>query len=183
MLSRGWHWVWSSARPLPPQPRTLHGLTPPGLRTPSVWRPPSRAGSCSDLRIDGQAHAAWFRLAQRPHRRRARGAGYVGIKRVFERHYGGWLAVFGEGHRTHPEDIYKGLGVLWETEWIVIKPYRRWNRGTRRSTPHRAARKVDVSQTHGSTSTCRSRYAHGGWRSRAPAQAIGAQMTPPTSSR
>ena len=39
-------------------------------------------------------------------------AGYVGIKRVFERPYGGWLAVFGEGHRTYPEDIYKGLGVL-----------------------------------------------------------------------
>src|SRR6202161_4797710 len=46
-------------------------------------------------------------------------AGYVGIKRVFERPYGGWLAVFGEGHRTYPEDIYKGLGVLWETERIA----------------------------------------------------------------
>ena len=28
-------------------------------------------------------------------------SGYVGIKRVFEREYGGWLSVFGEGH--HPD--------------------------------------------------------------------------------
>src|ERR1700734_561845 len=50
-------------------------------------------------------------------------AGYVGIKRVFERPYGGWLAVFGEGHRTYPEAIYAGLGVLWGTERIAVKPY------------------------------------------------------------
>src|ERR1700689_4143127 len=50
-------------------------------------------------------------------------AGYVGIKRVFEREYGGWLAVFGEGHSTYPEDIYKGLGIHWETERIAVKPY------------------------------------------------------------
>src|SRR5580693_8427367 len=50
-------------------------------------------------------------------------SGYVGIKRVFERPYGGWLAVFGEGHPTYPEDIYKGLGVLWETERIAVKAY------------------------------------------------------------
>jgi aconitate decarboxylase len=33
-------------------------------------------------------------------------SGYIGIKRVFGRPYGGWLAVFGEGHRTCPEEIY-----------------------------------------------------------------------------
>jgi 2-methylcitrate dehydratase PrpD len=36
---------------------------------------------------------------------------------------GGWLAVFGEGHRIYPEDIYKGLGILWETERIAVKAY------------------------------------------------------------
>src|SRR5580658_7497348 len=50
-------------------------------------------------------------------------SGYVGIKKVFERPYGGWLATFGEGHRTYPEDIYKGLGTLWETERIAVKAY------------------------------------------------------------
>ena len=50
-------------------------------------------------------------------------AGYIGIKRVFERPYGGWLAVFGECHRTYPEQIYAGLGNLWETERIAVKAY------------------------------------------------------------
>ena len=49
-------------------------------------------------------------------------SGYVGIKRVFARPYGGWLAVFGEGHRTYPEEIYAGLGALWETERIAGEP-------------------------------------------------------------
>ena len=35
-------------------------------------------------------------------------SGYVGIKRVFERPYGGWLAVFGEGHRTLPRRHLQG---------------------------------------------------------------------------
>jgi hypothetical protein len=34
--------------------------------------------------------------------------GDVGIKRVFERNYGGWLSTFGAGDRTYPEDIYAG---------------------------------------------------------------------------
>lgn len=42
---------------------------------------------------------------------------------MFERPYGGWLAVFGEGRRTYPEDIYQGLGILWETERIAVKAY------------------------------------------------------------
>src|SRR5258708_14919333 len=49
--------------------------------------------------------------------------GLVGIKRVFERPYGGWLSTFGQGHRTYPEEIYAGLGTLWETERIAVKPY------------------------------------------------------------
>jgi aconitate decarboxylase len=39
--------------------------------------------------------------------------GYVGIKRVFERDYGGWLSTFGAGHRTYPQEIYAGLGIVW----------------------------------------------------------------------
>src|SRR6201998_2938775 len=50
-------------------------------------------------------------------------SGYVGIKRVFERDYGGWLAVFGEGHRPEAGQIYAGLGTLWETERIAVKAY------------------------------------------------------------
>ncbi len=50
-------------------------------------------------------------------------AGYTGIKRVFEREYGGFLSVFGEGHAPDASRITKGLGETWETPRIVVKPY------------------------------------------------------------
>lgn len=50
-------------------------------------------------------------------------AGYTGIKRVFEREYGGFLAMFGEGHDPLPGEIAADLGDRWETDGIVLKPY------------------------------------------------------------
>ena len=50
-------------------------------------------------------------------------AGYTGIKRVFDRPYGGYLAVFGEGHDPRPEQIVAGLGTDWHTELIMVKSY------------------------------------------------------------
>jgi aconitate decarboxylase len=49
--------------------------------------------------------------------------GYTGIKRVFEREYGGFLSTFGEGHDPDASQITDGLGERWEVEHIVIKPY------------------------------------------------------------
>ena len=49
--------------------------------------------------------------------------GYTGIKRVFEREYGGFLSVFGEGHAPDPRKITEGLGNIWETRRIAVKPY------------------------------------------------------------
>ncbi len=49
--------------------------------------------------------------------------GYIGIKRVFEREYGGYLAMFGEGHSPDPTQISLGLGSTWYTNQIAIKPY------------------------------------------------------------
>lgn len=49
--------------------------------------------------------------------------GYTGIKRVFEREYGGFLSTFGEGHEPDATQITAGLGSQWEVERIVIKPY------------------------------------------------------------
>jgi len=49
--------------------------------------------------------------------------GYTGIKRVFEREYGGFLSTFGEGHSPDATQIAAGLGAQWETERIVIKNY------------------------------------------------------------
>src|SRR5580704_2553377 len=50
-------------------------------------------------------------------------SGYTGIKRVFEREYGGFLSVFGEGHDPRPESITEGLGTQWETTIIMVKSY------------------------------------------------------------
>jgi len=49
--------------------------------------------------------------------------GYTGIKRVFERDYGGFLSTFGEGHDPDATQIADALGERWETERIVVKPY------------------------------------------------------------
>ena len=50
-------------------------------------------------------------------------SGYVGIKRVFEREYGGFLPVFGEGHNPDSSQITTGLGTRWTTTEIAVKPY------------------------------------------------------------
>jgi aconitate decarboxylase len=105
-------------------------------------------------------------------------SGYVGIKRVFERPYGGWLAVFGEGHRTYPEDISKGLGTLWETERIAVKAYSCM--GLLHAAIDAALdlrQKVDVSQIQRiDIDMSEAAYAHGGWKAERPLQVIGAQM-------
>ena len=49
--------------------------------------------------------------------------GYTGIKRVFEREYGGFLSTFGEGHSPDSSQVADRLGDRWETERIVVKPY------------------------------------------------------------
>ncbi|OOF94394.1 hypothetical protein ASPCADRAFT_149853 [Aspergillus carbonarius ITEM 5010] len=52
--------------------------------------------------------------------------GYEGIKKVFERPYGGFLAMFGLGSKqtpnSKPEEISKDLGQFWHiSEWIRLK--------------------------------------------------------------
>ena len=49
--------------------------------------------------------------------------GYVGIKRVLEREYGGFLPVFGEGHDPDASQITADLGSRWMTTEIAVKPY------------------------------------------------------------
>src|ERR1700739_4340656 len=52
-------------------------------------------------------------------------ANYTGIKRVFEREYGGFLSVFGEGHSPDPSLLTEQLGERWETSIIMGKSYAR----------------------------------------------------------
>ncbi|MDM4722039.1 MmgE/PrpD family protein [Micromonospora sp. WMMA1363] len=49
--------------------------------------------------------------------------GYVGIKRVFERGYGGFLSVYGEGHDPDPSQVAAELGGRWYLMEQTVKPY------------------------------------------------------------
>ena len=107
-------------------------------------------------------------------------AGYTGIKRVFERDYGGYLSVFGEGHEPDASRITSALGETWETERVVVKPYAAMGglhapldalfeiAGRR---PLRAAdiAHIDVDMPHAT-------YHHGWWKPERPLEPIGAQM-------
>ncbi len=106
--------------------------------------------------------------------------GYTGIKRVFERDYGGFLAVFGEGHDPDASQITAELGERWEILRIAIKPYAAMGAlhapldalfDLRARRPFEAAdvERMDVYMPHAG-------YHHGWWRMERPITPIAAQM-------
>jgi 2-methylcitrate dehydratase PrpD len=105
-------------------------------------------------------------------------AGYTGIKRVFEREYGGFLSVFGEGHDPDASLLTAQLGQRWETTIIMVKSYAAMGglhgaidaaRQLRSSVAPEDISKVDI--TVGETI-----YKHGWWVPQRPLTPIGAQM-------
>lgn len=105
-------------------------------------------------------------------------AGYTGIKRVFEREYGGFLAVFGEGHDPDAAQLTGQLGQRWETTFIMVKSYAAMGglhgaidaaRRLRSSIAPEDISTVDI--TVGETV-----YKHGWWPPQRPLTPIGAQM-------
>jgi aconitate decarboxylase len=107
-------------------------------------------------------------------------SGYVGIKRVFEREYGGWLAVFGEGHHPDAGQIYAGLGRVWETERIAAKAYAAMgllHAGIDAALQLRSEDKVRAEQIERiDIDMPAAAYGHGGWKAVRPLEPIGAQM-------
>jgi 2-methylcitrate dehydratase PrpD len=107
-------------------------------------------------------------------------SGYTGIKRVFERDYGGFLSVFGEGHDPRPGQIVDGLGTRWEVLRIAIKPYAAMGAlhapldalfkiADRRPLQASEIANVDVYMSHAA-------YHHGWWELERPITPIAAQM-------
>src|ERR1700756_957412 len=105
-------------------------------------------------------------------------AGYVGIKRVFEREYGGWLAVFGEGHHPDASQIFANLGRQWETDRIAVKAYAAMGLlhaaigaalELRPEVKVGEIEQVDIFMPEAA-------YGHGGWQAVRPLEPIGAQM-------
>ena len=107
-------------------------------------------------------------------------AGYVGIKRVFERDYGGWLAVFGECHHPDPSKIYHDLGSAWETERIAFKAYAAMgllHAGIAAALQLRAAGGMTAGQVDRiDINMPDAAYGHGGLQAQRPLAPIGAQM-------
>ena len=106
--------------------------------------------------------------------------GYTGIKRVFERDYGGFLSVFGEGHDPDAAQVTEGLGERWETLRIAIKPYAAmgalhapldclFDIAARRPLVVGEIAAMDVHMSHAA-------YHHGWWKLERPITPIAAQM-------
>jgi aconitate decarboxylase len=106
--------------------------------------------------------------------------GYTGIKRVFEREYGGFLSVFGEGHSPDAGKIVGGLGEQWETERIAVKPYAAmgalhapldaiFHIMAQRPLNSQEIDRIDIDMSHAA-------YHHGWWRLERPLTPIAAQM-------
>jgi 2-methylcitrate dehydratase PrpD len=104
--------------------------------------------------------------------------GYTGIKRVFEREYGGFLSVFGEGHHPDADALTGQLGERWETSLIMIKSYAATGGlhgaidAARRLRPQ-----IDPGRiTHIDITVGTTIYKHGWWTAERPLTPIGAQM-------
>jgi aconitate decarboxylase len=107
-------------------------------------------------------------------------SGYVGIKRIFEREYGGWLSVFGEGHHPDASQIYAGLGTVWETDRIAVKAYAAMgllHAAIGAALQLRSDDKVPTDQIERiDIDMPEAAYGHGGWKAVRPLEPIGAQM-------
>jgi 2-methylcitrate dehydratase PrpD len=106
--------------------------------------------------------------------------GYTGIKAVFEREYGGFLAVFGEGHDPAPEEIVAQLGERWDTEIIMVKSFAAMGglHGAIEATlALRSEHTIDVDQIDRiDVAVGDTVYHHGWWPPERPLTPIGAQM-------
>lgn len=106
-------------------------------------------------------------------------AGYTGIKRVYERSYGGFLATFGEGHDPRAELITAHLGDEWTLLDTAVKAYASMAathapidcalEARSRGIAVDDIASIDVEVSHAA-------YHHGWWEPERPLETIGAQM-------
>ncbi|KAM0247629.1 hypothetical protein ACHAQJ_009769 [Trichoderma viride] len=114
--------------------------------------------------------------------------GYVGIKRVFEREYGGFLKQFSSGNGLEPqykaEEIAKDLGQTWLMKGVAIKPYASMA-GTHNTvdclTDLRRLYPEAMNDSYGIEriliELSKPAFEHGGWEAKRPLTATGAQMS------
>lgn len=105
-------------------------------------------------------------------------AGYTGIDQVLERPYGGFLAVYGEGHHPDVAAVTRGLGENWETTVIMVKSWAVMGglhgavQAARVLRDRLDGRRIDRIDIRVGDVI----YHHGWWPPQRPLTAIGAQM-------
>jgi aconitate decarboxylase len=114
--------------------------------------------------------------------------GYVGIKKVYEREYGGFLAMFGKGSGKTPpylvDEVAKELGTKWQIESVRVKLYASMA-GTHCTVDClRAMREKQPEELKDLSSITsikielgEAAYHHGGWKAERPLTSTGAQMS------
>src|ERR1700739_4542123 len=125
MISRGWHsGVVFGTLAAAASAGTLSGLDPAGFEDALGMAATQSCGLMS-AQFESMVKRMQHGFASRNGLTAAAlaAAGYTGIKRVFERRYGGYLATFGEAHATDATAIYNDLGSTWETQRIAVKAY------------------------------------------------------------
>ena len=182
MLSRGWHsGVVFGTLSAAASAGTLYGLDAAGVEDALGMAATQSCGLMS-AQFESMVKRMQHGFASRSGLLAAAlaASGYVGIKRVFEREYGGWLSVFGECHHADAAEIYAGLGSVWETERIAVKAYAAMGllhaaidaalqlRSEDKVQPDQIER-IDIDMPEAA-------FGHGGWRAVRPLQSIGAQM-------
>jgi aconitate decarboxylase len=118
----------------------------------------------------------------------ARG-GYIGIKRVFEQEYGGFLTQFSAGNGKTPpyliEELCKGLGDKWQTNGVRVKPYASMAgthptvdcvRELQRLYPEQMKNKINEIKSI-TIKLSEAAFHHGGWKATRPLESTGAQMS------
>ena len=107
--------------------------------------------------------------------------GYVGIKRVLEREYGGFLPVFGEGHNPDASQVATELGIRWTTTEIAVKPYAAMgglHAGIDASLALRAKKEIVPKQVKSILiEVGEAAFSHGGFPIQRPIEPITAQMS------
>ncbi|KAK3670625.1 hypothetical protein LTR78_009460 [Recurvomyces mirabilis] len=114
--------------------------------------------------------------------------GYTGIRGVLEQEYGGFLKQFSLGNGKSPPfrsgEIIMGLGSVWQTNGVRIKPYAAMAgthptidgvRALQASDPEQMREISGISKI--TIELGEAAYHHGGWQATRPITATGAQMS------
>jgi len=182
MISRGWHsGVVFGTLSAAASAGTLYGLSAAGFEDALGMAATQSCGLMS-AQFESMVKRMQHGFAARNGLTAAAlaASGYVGIKRVFEREYGGWLSTFGEGHHPDPSRIYAGLGTLWEADRIAVKAYAAMGLlhaaidaalrlRAEDKVPADRIERIDIDMSEAA-------YGHGGWQAVRPLEPIGAQM-------